>query len=75
MTAPGPFYSTVGGLPGVTGFACNCMYGNRDPRCCIAKAREAEIEARVAERTAALKAAFEKVLKQHKEALEQLADM
>ncbi|TDO18112.1 hypothetical protein EV580_1294 [Mycobacterium sp. BK086] len=24
--------------------ACNCAYGPQDPRCCIAKARRAELE-------------------------------
>jgi hypothetical protein len=25
-------------------YTCNCMYGERDPRCCIARARRAELE-------------------------------
>lgn len=27
----------------ITGTACNCMYGSRDPRCCIARARRQEL--------------------------------
>lgn len=25
-------------------YSCNCAYGTQDPRCCVAKARRAELE-------------------------------
>lgn len=31
-------------MDAVAGHACNCAYGDRDPRCCIAKARRRQLE-------------------------------
>lgn len=28
----------------MSAYSCNCAYGTTDPRCCVAKARRAELE-------------------------------